>query len=130
MLPRLDASVLQYPIQEPGADVLLRVDSDGDNPFGRWAPELPMASFAGPELLESMGLHQPDELGPRHSRTSSNQTFGFVKPVCAATISVQKIGRDDQAGCTKGAPMRRRDGLTHTRTTRRNSRRPDTPRRP
>jgi hypothetical protein len=56
LLPRLDAGVLQDPIQESGADILLRVDSDGDNPFGQWIPELPMAAFAGPEFLEAVGL--------------------------------------------------------------------------
>ena len=56
MVRRFDACVLQYPIQQPGAYILLRVDSDGDDTFGRWIPELPMASFAGPEFLESMGL--------------------------------------------------------------------------
>jgi hypothetical protein len=38
-----------------------------------------MAAFARPELLEPMAFQQANELGPGHSRTWSNQTFGFVK---------------------------------------------------
>ena len=54
-------------MQQPWANIFLRVNGDGDDALGLSVPELPVTPLTRSEFLEPVLLEQSYELCPRHS---------------------------------------------------------------